>query len=132
VRARGYLRLAHTLHFAMFIAYHPFHVHPTEKQVLHPDPQSPFYKDDTSRFLWNALAAATAGSGPGARGAACDPVKNKCPAGQVRGGSYSGAGKTVVTVCSCVGAMRLWGGLWGCGAVGLHWDGCYGGARGWC
>ncbi|GBF91523.1 nicastrin [Raphidocelis subcapitata] len=50
-------------------------------QYIHPDPQSPSFRGDVARFVWNALAAATAGGAP--RGAACDPVKNKCPVGQV-------------------------------------------------
>lgn len=51
-------------------------------QVLHPDPQNPSFKDDVSRFIWNVMAVATAAGG--GRGAACDPVTNKCPEGQVR------------------------------------------------
>ncbi|KAI8468238.1 MAG: Nicastrin-domain-containing protein [Monoraphidium minutum] len=51
-------------------------------QVLITDPQSPYYKDDVPRFIWNRLALAAAGGVGAARRAACDPSKNKCPAGQ--------------------------------------------------
>ncbi len=50
-------------------------------QVMHPDHQNPYLKSDVSRFIWNFLALA---SGVGELGAECDPVNNKCAAGQVR------------------------------------------------
>ena len=78
-------------------------------QVVSPEPQSPAFKGDVARFLWNYMALASVGAAPvggggggggsgkdsgsgsgGSRGAACDPGKNPCPAGQVCAGWRAG------------------------------------------
>lgn len=73
-------------------------------QVVHPDPQNPFLKDDVSRFLWNTMALATAG---GAEGSACDPSKNKCPDGQVCAGWKRGDSDPAL-LGRCVNATVLY------------------------
>mmetsp|Transcript_23262 Transcript_23262/g.59421 ORF Transcript_23262/g.59421 Transcript_23262/m.59421 type:complete len:704 (-) Transcript_23262:480-2591(-) len=47
-------------------------------QLIHPDPQEPFYKKTVSRFLWNLMGRFAA---VGEQGDACAFQANQCPAG---------------------------------------------------